>query len=741
MRSHLTRHVFRHILRNEPLSHINCTRQPLLYYGRSSNGTFKPGVGTVRSIWWFSKKKSRQVKPTDLDPGFGELLELNRLLGMRVRTQGRKTILKAFRDFFAAKRESRTPVLDIQIKPVLAALKHLISTSEEEEALKLSNGDLESALKALTRWQGSQQLETYMEAATLLYDELRLRNEAWRSTQQQTQLGQHFEKHALIPYLKMLGLCKGHKARALLEELLDNNLLKDSTLDLWEPIIRAFIRSRDRKEVSVTIGLMKKSGLTFNNNFHRIMVKLYSEQNDIEGVKEWYDHPDYDNKELPASTKLGVLQACILRSEYDWGQPILNEMLEEDPKKDGWDLTFQWAAGSGKGVDEVERMMTVMVKRNTEPDVHTINGLVRVANRRNDPYTAERFVALAERWQIELDADTRMLQMEYRLNAGDVDGARHAYKELKAHEVLDNRDAPLINRLISTLCGSKNQDHDEIMDYVQDLTERKASFGPETVAALSLLHLRRNELHDVIDLLQTHAYHFQSGQRDLVRDAFVGFILDSSNPNTGAWDAYSILREIFPEIDNELRVRLMQEFFRRKRCDMATHVFGHMRQFQVKERRPTCEIYAKCLEGIAALKDEEYLHIVHNMVKLDSEIEPDTKLKNALMLAYLRCADDLGRCLDIWDDIVYSREGPTYNSICIALCACETATNGKKSAQDIWDRLKRFEIEITEEIYDAYIGALAGQCDMDAALEMVGEREKETGSPPDVFTYVHVRLV
>ena len=699
--------------------------------------------GSVRSIWWFTNKPARQVKPTDLDPGFGELLELNRLLNMRVRTQDRKTILNAFRDFFLSKRESRAPVLDTQIKPVLTTLKHLQSTSGEGETLTLSNQDLEIALKALTRWQGSKQREAYLEVATLLYTELKLRNEAWQSTQQEQQLGQHFEKHVLIPYLKVLRLCdQGHKARALLEEQLGKRRLKDNSLDLWAPIIKAFVRSGGREDLQITIDLMKGSGFSFDKSFHQLVVKQYCEQNDMAGVKEWYDHPDYKRGELPMSTKLGVLQTCIMRNEYEWGQPILNQILDQDPEKEGWDLVFQWAAGNGSGVDEIERMMSVMVRRNVEanskarPDVHTINSLLRVANRRNDSYTAERFVALAEKLEIEPDADTRMLQMEYRLNVGDVDGTCHAYNELKSYEVLDNRDAPLVNRLISTLCKSKNYDYDIIMAYVQDLTERKALFEAETVAALSLLHLKRNELHDVIDLLQTHAYHFSAGERDQVRDAFVGFILDRSNNVTGAWDAYTILREIFPEIENDLRVRFMQEFFDRKRCDMAIHVFGHMRQSQVKESRPTGETYAKCFEGIASLKDEKSLNLVHNMVKLDSEVEPDTKLKNALMLAYLRCCEDPRRSLEFWDDIVYSREGPTYSSICIALCACEKAMTGKEYARDIWNRLKRFQVEITKEIYDSYIGALAGQCDMDGALEMVNEMEKETGSPPDVMTYV-----
>jgi len=52
--------------------------------------------------------------------------------------------------------------------------------------------------------------------------------------------------------------------------------------------------------------------------------------------------------------------------------------LETNPSKVIWDVVLQWAAGAmGKGVEDVERMMEIMTRRNpnddsVRPDVETI---------------------------------------------------------------------------------------------------------------------------------------------------------------------------------------------------------------------------------------------------------------------------------------------------------------------------------------------------------------------------------
>jgi hypothetical protein len=404
-----------------------------------------------------------------------------------------------------------------------------------------------------------------------------------------------------------------------------------------------------------------------------------------------------------------------------------------------WDVIFQWAVSAlGKGVEDVEHMMEVMVRRNPQddairPDVETINGLVELAMSRNDPYLAERYLALGLKSGIRPNAKTFILQMDYRIDAGDLSGAQVGYEALQSEEIRDGEDLPIVNKYIRALCSVDKPNYDRITSIVADLDERNVRPEADTVSALALLYLKRNDLHDVIDILQAHCFHYTGDERARIRDAFLTYCLDRRNYTTSVWDTYAVIRQIFDETNAEKRVQLMKEFFRRNRSDMACHVFGHMRQHIRPELRPKADTYADCFEGIARCSDAENLYMIHNMMKLDSSIEPSTRLYNSLMLAYIAC-DEPNRALDFWSDITNSTEGPTYNSIQIVFRACERKPFGDKPAREIWNKMRRMEIEVTPEVSSAYVGALAGQALLPEVKALIENMEADVGYGPDKIT-------
>ncbi|MCJ1436910.1 hypothetical protein MMC27_006293 [Xylographa pallens] len=734
MQSHLTRQVFRQILHNEPIPHLQCYGQSMLRQYRKQRFPLRLSSTPNRPLFGFSRKPPREIKSTDLDQGHEQLIELSNLLAIKARPPPAHKIAKAFRDFFHAKANSRSPLEDHQFQHAITAFKHLQKETGDGR-LGLTAEDLQTALKALTRRKPHQQPGSRVELARLLFEELRLREE--NSSPENDPFV--YERLDLAPYVRILSQSGNtSKARELVEEYWKRGLIKDS-LTLWHHLLRGSAREAKEEEILRTIDLMRANEVAFDVDAHQALTLAYIRLGDLASTKRWYIYP-IDNGGTPsARLNVMILKLCINQKDFQWGQDIFTKILDQNPDKDAWDVIFQWASAKGKGVDEVERMMNVMIETNTKtgnnirPDIYTINELIDLANKMNDSYTAERYVALAHKWKIPLNAQTCLLQLDYRINIGDLDGARHVCKDLQSYEVSGGKDIPLINKLILALCNAKTQDYSSIMGLVEDLTERKARFDPATVSALCLLHLQRNELHDVIDLLQTHAFHYDIEERAFVRDTFVNFCLDRNNSTAMAWDAYTISRQIFTETERDTRTQLMNEFFARKRSDMATHVFGHMRQSPFPQKRPTADTYTQCMEGIAKQADTNSMEIVHNMLKLDSEVEPDTRLHNALMMAYSACGQH-DRSLDFWDDIVYSREGPTYDSIRIALRACQLTPFGERRARDIWRRLQRFEIEVTKEIYEAYVAALAGQGLIAESTELMGKMEKEAGHKPNAIS-------
>lgn len=509
---------------------------------------------------------------------------------------------------------------------------------------------------------------------------------------------------------------------------------------VWTKILLGMAEESNEKGLVETFETAQKLGMPYTTSVQNIMVKFFAGIGNTEAVKEWYSRPldPWGPKHHRSSTLATILKFCIDKEELGWCKELFREVLSGTPDKATWDIVLQWAAGTmGKGVEDVDRMLDVMVRRNpndesVRPDASTINGLVGLAISLKDPYLAERYITLGIRRGIQPNAETLILQLEYRADAKDLAGAQAVYEALQSEEVVGNADLPAINKYIRALCGDKVPNYDRITTITTDLDEQKRQLEPDTVSALCMMYLPRNEIPEVLDLLQVQSYAYTIDERARIIDAFMAFILDRNNSTARAWDAYTVVRQIFDEMPTELRTKCMNEFFARGRSDMACYAFGHMRQHDIHSRRPKVETYVQCFEGIARCEDIESLHMVHNMMKMDSSIEPTTKLYNSLMLAYTTCGN-ADRALDFWDDITNSSEGPSYRSLEIVFRACGRKPFGDIQARQIWSKMRRMEIEVTPDVFASYVGALAGQGKYEEARDMIETMETDLGLKPDLL--------
>lgn len=672
------------------------------------------------------------------------MAKVNSQLAMGARPPPLEDIVHGFLAFFRKRKDTRIPLQAVQVQNAMGAFIYLQKTNTSVEGFGLSNEDIRVALGAMQGMPRDDNYDGHVQLATLLYEELERRRLAGFPAE--TDPGRYGPKGPALarnmqPFTRVLANSgRPEQALALIEKHFHIDL-EDMGNKMWPAIIKAFLKNGQENEVLRTIKLMKSSSRPLDFLIHETIVGHYAFKGDLESTKRWYTALNVGTP-TPFTQRV-ILSLCIHKRDFEWGDNLFRGLIDHPGKAGGktkadWGMILRWSAAKGKGVDEIERMMDVMTRRNealpeeqrSSADITMINELIEDAMLRDDPYTAERYVALGQRWNIEPDARTHLLQLEYRLKVGDLDGARAAYKKLQAEDTSDNRDVPLVNKLIVTLC-EKNQPYATIMAIVEDLSERQIHFEPSTVAALAQLHLRRGELEQVRTLLSTHIHDYTPAEDASIRDVFVSFILDRNNSEFQAWDSYTIFSPTFPETPIQIRTRLMTEFFARGRSDMGTHVFGHMRQQLNRSSRPTVDTYAECFQGIArAGGDFPNLQLVHNMLKVDTEIEPDTRLHNGLMLAYIACGS-AGRALNFWNDIAHSREGPTYSSIQIALRACEVAPFGERTARNIWSRLKRFDIQVTREIYAAYIGALAGQGALKECIQLIETAQSDSGFKPD----------
>lgn len=660
-------------------------------------------------------------------------------LGMMERVGARRPptieLVIAWREFFAYKNKHYESTNQYHADIVLGAFKHLRRMAAEGETA-LALPDLHSAMKAL-RNIPQDEVDKHRELATLIYEDLMRLEPAQEATN-------------LRHFVYVLASC-GDPIMA--REFWHAYLKRSASLDekerltgrvkmVWLKIFESFAKKGDEVELLRTFEMAQDWGVPYYSRIQETMMGFYASRDDKEGLKKWYAMPvtRADGRTNPRSTSLKILLSfCIRNGEVEWSKDIFRDILAGTPDKAAWDIVLQWAAGAmGKGVEDVERMMDVMVRRNPDdpflrPDIATINGLVRLAISLKDPYLAERYIALGLKRGIQPNAETMILQLEYRAEAKDMTGAHAIYDALQSEEILENADLPAVNKYIRVLCLDSDLNYDRILSITSDLDQQKRRLEADTVSALCLMYLPRNEIPEMIDLLQVQSYNYTIKERARITDAFMSFILNRDNSTARAWDAYTVARQIFDEMSTEQRTKCMNEFFDRDRCDMACYVFGHMRQADLITRRPKLETYVQCFEGIARFEEPEYLHMVHNMLKMDGGIEPNTKLYNSLMLAYIAC-NDAHRALDFWDDITNSSEGPSYRSLDIVFRACGRKPFGDIKAREIWTKMRRMEIEVTGDVFASFIGALAGQGKFEEARDLIESMEQDLGLKPDFLT-------
>ncbi|KAH8820846.1 hypothetical protein F5884DRAFT_662337 [Xylogone sp. PMI_703] len=702
MPSHLTRSVFRRLLLNEPLI-FHCPTQStrFRYIRHGPRSVFR--IVPQRTIFGFSRQPPRQPRAPELDPGLRIMLDLNVIEKSQARPPPPSELIKAFNTFISHKYRTKAALNNIQAQHVLRTFKHLQRTNAEEEGFGLSLEDLRLTARVLLRIP-KDRVSTHNELARVLYTEILKRKT----------LGELNEDHLDLRHYVQLLASTGDalEARDYVQKFWEEYQPESATQKsvaktgrkLWLSVLSGFARDGNEAELLKTAQIAEDMGMPYLFSFQEVMTVFYAQRDNIEATRKWYRKGAGGWSPQPTAKTLSELLKFSMRNkELDWCKQVFRDVLESNPTKETWDVVFQWAAaGLNKGVEELDQMM-------------------------------DRFISLGLKRGIQSNAKTLVLQMDYRINAGDLIGAQAAYESLQTEEILDNEDLSAINKYIRSLCGTKTVNYDRITSILADLEDRQARLEADTVSSLCMMYLKRGEIPEVVDLLQTQTFHYTLDERARIRDAFVAFCLDRNNHTSKVWDAYTVFRQIFEETDITIRTQMMNEFFARRRSDMACHVFGHMRQHVQRDKRPVLDTYIQCFEGIARCADRESLDIVHNMFKMDSSIEPSTRLYNSLMLAYTAC-DDADRALDFWDDITNSIEGPSYRSLEIVFRTCQLKPFGDKPAKAIWNKMRKMEIEITPKVFNAYAGALAGQGKLEEAINLVDGMEEDIGFGPNVMT-------
>ncbi|CAP98098.1 Pc22g08100 [Penicillium rubens Wisconsin 54-1255] len=672
-------------------------------------------------------ERSQSTLPSE--KGLKPMADLMRALKDRSRTPPSDILAKAFQTFFTMRLETPMLISHFQARALIVTFKHLraqqAEMEEEDWQNVFSTESLEKVLDVLSECDCAPQArEVVMNLARYAYQELNLDHGFGPGK---------ISRPALALYINILAM-NGNPEDARHTLLKFWGQMSKAVPSPWLTILKGFAMKDDLRQVRKIVDEWGNHGNKFDQATHGEIVRFLVDHGQWKAAQTVYDSPIAGGSEPSMAAREALIKYYLLKSRAESAEEIFKS-LPNEPNEDTAGIILLWEAAKGSNASTLAQKVDAWTAKNPQLkgsiNIDIVNNLIQYANAAQNPQLASDFMTLPGQWGLVPDSQTHVLELESRVQAGDVGETLKILEEKVDPTYLTSHNLPIANKLIAMLCRSEEKDvlFDQISSLLDPLFQENVYLEPATIAALTHMLLYRHDLDAVSELLRPRLGSYSDEQKMPIRDALAEYIMDKSQSDTDVWNAYELLKIAFPETWVPVRTKIMTSFFNRKRSDLAVLVFGHMRQADETGRRPRPDTYARCFQGLARTADATNLELVHNMLKLDLEVDLNTRILNGLMMAYAAC-EMPEKSMEIFRQILKSEEGPCHKTVTIFFKVCQKHHNGAQEAIKMMTKVKKLEITANRPLYSAYMEALAAQCEFDLAVEAIDNMEAEIGIPP-----------
>lgn len=318
------------------------------------------------------------------------------------------------------------------------------------------------------------------------------------------------------------------------------------------------------------------------------------------------------------------------------------------------------------------------------------------------------------------------LRIETLIRGGQTDAAKALYEELKYQGVRLPSD--MVMKLLHILSLGDPTLTPDAQSVFFDLLDHRDCRPELYSASFSIL---------VQSLLRSGDY---PRLRQTIQDRSIGRVPNwRNNLSRGCLDVlsdskmvhlelllpvYHIVQRWTPEaITLADRHILMHKLLAKGRTDLGLELFHDMRNSDISQ--PSRETYAIMFDGCAKTRDAQTLEHVHAALRLDSSVEPDSKLLNSLMLAYNRSRLP-EKSMAIWDVLSQSSRPPDAETASLALDACVRLPRyGLLRAREIWSFMEDNHIEPVSSSFASLLAVFASVGKWDAMIGLLERMDRD----------------
>ncbi|PGH36587.1 hypothetical protein GX50_00624 [[Emmonsia] crescens] len=737
MRSYLSQRTFRAILENKPYSHLRC-RQRLAVSAPSRAAQCHCLYKIQRRyLFGFPAVSPTIAQPETkkgqyVDHGGQRMMELAEALEETSQsTPG--AIAKAFSSFIQHRLENPTTITATQAKFLLWAQEYLDGVIKENQSAGWDQriAQPEDILDVLLQSQWEPDARDNVRAlAKLAFRKI------CSKPGPESDAGLFPSREVLYSYLYILASTGAFREALQVIENYRSSVLREEGISPWISVAQGALK-KGPDALKIVFEHMNQHDIHLDQKSHEILTVAAANEMGYKS-KYVYEYKIPGGLQPTLAATLATANAMIWHGKAGWARDLLI-LPRRDPTPEVRDAVLLLAVKNGQGADIIDKKLTDLCAINPvlglTLTITTINRLLEFKVIKGEYDGIDDLISLAKKWGLEPDAFTDMSRVSALLHAGDIPGAMCLWEELGLGEITDGNHVTLWNVIMRQLCLAAQADpNDEtVLAFMDRLLELDCRLEAATLEELCRMLLRRHDLEGISELLKPFVSSCSIPGLSQVLKPFAQFIADKNESVETAWEVHELLSRTVPYAPVEFWTNSMKQFFLRGRPDLGCLVFGHMRKKVNPQDRPTAHTYAVCFHGLAKTAYSEGIFLVHNMLKLDVEVQWTRTLLHRLMAAYIACGDP-EQAMEFFRGILHSEEGPSYYSITLFFRACATYRKGLQEATQMVEKLKSLKLPLNRRAYNNYIRVLSTHGELERATEAVSAMRKETGEYPTEYT-------
>ncbi|CAG8584605.1 42059_t:CDS:1 [Gigaspora margarita] len=424
---------------------------------------------------------------------------------------------------------------------------------------------------------------------------------------------------------------------------------------------------------------------------------------------------------------LSQKRAAIFRHGFIFStqQRLVNNFVKSNAKLDivAYNELMRVNLRSNEHIKKIADLYDEVIRNDIEPNVATFNILMEMWIKEGDINKVSGLYQQMLDKGIRPNSVTFSIVIPAQVISGKTDQALELLQKMISMEESLEHKSRIFYKLFQNLKG----DLALTKNFLQGIVDHKINIDHKIYNDLINAYVKKPDLNGAFEIY--NAFINQGGMIDVITFTNMIKAIIQADKAEEAMQFYYEVKQTGIQLDTQAYTIMLDTFVKMRRTAEAQRIFVEMRRSKVK---PNVITYTSLITGLGQAYNYDGVRNVHNLVRMDLNVELDIGIYNALMDAYNRCGH-IHQVLLIWDLLIIGELPIDNSTVSIILDSCGYGRVIHRIL-NIWKYLhdKKFPLNLNN--YHSYIEALARNQLFDEAKNVLMNELKNKGFKPEAKT-------